>query len=141
MTEPAWLADEYRRSGNLLRADDRSYRFVISAVLTCTRWFFEAVGGFDETFQQYGGEDWEWAHRAWAQGALLAHEPLAVAWHDGPDWADRSPADARRAKNAETLALADRIPVAGSRGRALTPTRPEHVVRLQGPLSPAAAFV
>ena len=45
--------------------------------------------GFDPDFTGYGGEDWEMAHRAWVAGALLAHVPEAVAWHDGADWADR----------------------------------------------------
>ena len=140
---PQWLADGYAASRDLLDADDRSYRFVISAVLACSRWLFDVVGGFGEDDDVYGGEDWEWAHRAWLAGAALAHVSEAVAWHDGPDWAGRSAADPEclAAKNAETLRLASRIAVPGSRPRALRGAFPDVLVRLAAAPSPAAAFV
>ncbi|GAA2555318.1 hypothetical protein GCM10010435_27370 [Winogradskya consettensis] len=143
LPEPQWLRDGYRNTRDLLDADDRAYRYVISAALACSRWFFERVGGFDEQFRAYGGEDWEWAYRAWLGGAILAHAPDAVAWHDGPDWAGRELDDpARRArKDNETLLLADVIGVAGSRGHGLRSANPDIVVRLGAAPSPAAAFV
>ena len=114
LTEPAWLRD----AGSLLDADDRSYRFVISAVLGTTRALFGEIGGFDETFGGYGGEDWELAHRAFTAGAVLAHRERAVAWHDGPDWGLRGddPVSARREKNAETRSLARLLPDPAARG-------------------------
>ncbi|WP_424464311.1 glycosyltransferase family 2 protein [Pseudoclavibacter helvolus] len=143
LPEPAWLIDAYRASRNLLEADDRSYRFVIGAVFSCTRWFFDEMGGFDEDFRGYGGEDWEWAHRAWLAGAVFAHDPEAVAWHDGPDWAGRSADDARRQehKNRETLLLAQKIGVEGSRPHALATAAPDVVAVLRAAPSEAAAFV
>lgn len=143
LPEPQWLRHAYRHSRNLLDADDRSYRYVIGAAFACSRWLFEKVGGFDETFRTYGGEDWEWVYRAWLGGALLAHDPDAVAWHDGPDWAGRDLDDpARRArKDAETLFLTDRIPVAGSRGHGLRSAGADVVIRLGSAPSPAAAYV
>lgn len=109
LDEPGWLVDAYRGSRDLLDADDRSYRHVISAVMCCRRTFFDEIGGFDESFTAYGGEDWELAHRAWLAGTVLAHVPAAVAWHDGPDWAGR-PDDRRRdAKNGEAMSLAPLI--------------------------------
>lgn len=140
LPEPAWLTDEYGRSRNLLDADDRSYRFVIGAVMACSRRMFDEAGGFDESFTSYGGEDWEWAHRLWQAGALLAHVPDAVAWHDGPEWADRDGAGLERA-NAQTLRLVSSIPVAGSAPRGLWTAAPDLVVRLRGTPSPAALFI
>jgi GT2 family glycosyltransferase len=90
LEQPRWLQQAYGWSADLLHADDRSYRHLIGAVTCCTRWFFDQVGGFDESFTSYGGEDWEWAHRAWLAGGVFAHVPGAVAWHDGPDWAGRA---------------------------------------------------
>ncbi|MBC7724714.1 MAG: glycosyltransferase family 2 protein [Burkholderiaceae bacterium] len=121
LPDPAWLREHYVATNNLLQADDRSYRYVIGAVLACSRALFAEVGGFDETFTTYGGEDWEWAYRAWLAGALLAHEPRAVGWHNGPDWSGRSAAgaDRQRAKNLETARLAHLIPAPASRGRGL----------------------
>jgi GT2 family glycosyltransferase len=143
LPEPQWLRDAYRLTHDLLDADDRAYRYVIGAALACSRWFFDRVGGFDEQFRTYGGEDWEWVYRAWLGGALLAHAAEAVAWHDGPDWAGRGLDDpARRArKDAETLLLTDRIPVAGSRGHGLRSAGADVMIRLGTAPSPAAAFV
>ncbi|PPG02303.1 glycosyltransferase [Pseudoclavibacter sp. RFBI5] len=143
LEEPAWLADAYRDSRRLLDADDRSYRFVIGAVFSCTRWFFDQTGGFDEDFLGYGGEDWEWAHRAWLAGAVLAYEPAAVAWHDGPDWAGRTAADADSQvhKNDETLLLSRKIGVDGSRPRALRTAAPDVIAVLAAAPSAGAAFV
>jgi GT2 family glycosyltransferase len=116
LTEPAWLSEAYRRTGNLLQVDRRSYRYLISAVLAMHRMMFDEVGGFDERFVGYGGEDWELAYRSYVAGAVFAHVPGAVAWHDGPDWGER--ADARRvgAKNGETAALSLLLPDPQARG-------------------------
>ena len=143
LPEPQWLRDGYRLSRDLLDADDRAYRYVIGAAFACSRWFFHRTGGFDEQFRAYGGEDWEWAYRAWLGGAVLAHAPDAVAWHDGPDWAGRDLDDPARRdrKDAETLLLTDRIPVAGSRGHGLRHTGADVVVRLGAAPSRAAAYV
>jgi len=141
LPEPAWLIDAYRRSRNLLDADDRSYRHVIGAVTACHRTLFDAAGGFDESFTSYGGEDWEWTYRAWLAGAVLAHVPTAVAWHDGPEWSDRGDAASLTAKNAETLLLTDLIPVPGSRGRGLPSAHADTVVLPPPGVSPAQRFV
>ena len=141
LDEPAWLRRAYADSRDLLDADDRSYRFVIGAVTACSADLFADTGGYDEAFTRYGGEDWEWAYRAWLTGGVLAHVPSAVAWHDGPEWSGRDLADRQRAKNAEALLLADLVPAPGSRGRALR--GPHADVALHGPLTggEAARFI
>ena len=140
LPEPAWLRDAYQRSQNLLLADDRSYRYVISAVVACSRSFFDEVGGFDETFSSYGGEDWEWAHRCWQAGAVLAHVPDAVAWHDGPDWAGRGDSEREAEGNRQSIQLVTKIPVDGSAARGLLPATPDVEVRVPVTTT-AAAFV
>ncbi|MBD8466445.1 glycosyltransferase [Plantibacter sp. CFBP 8798] len=140
LAEPAWLAEEYARSRDLRDVDDRSYRFMIGAVIACSRSLFDEVGGFDESFTSYGGEDWEWAHRMWQAGAVFAHVPNAVAWHDGPEWAERDGSGMQRA-NAQTLRLLSSIPVSGSAPRALWSDAVDLVVRLQGAHTAAARFV
>lgn len=109
--EPAWLRQAWSQTGHLQRADETSWRFIISSVLTCSRSFFGEVGGFDPTLVGYGGEDWEFGFRAWHAGARFVHEPRATATHDEPDWGERDGDPARQAaeKNAETIALARRI--------------------------------
>jgi GT2 family glycosyltransferase len=141
LPEPQWLLDAYARTGNLRHADDRSYRYVIGAVMACSRTLFDDIGGFEESFTSYGGEDWEWAHRAWQGGAVFAHVPDAVAWHDGPEWAGRPGVDRVREGNAQTLTLAAMIPIEGSAGRGLLPATPDLAVHLRGSAGPAATFL
>jgi len=116
LAEPRWLAELV--ADGVRAVDDRSYRTVISAVVACSRGLFTEVGGFEESFTSYGGEDWELAHRMFTAGAVLAHEHRAQAWHDGPDWAGRitDPATAAAQKLAEASALARLIPEPGARG-------------------------
>lgn len=136
LDEPAWLRNAYTRSRNLLDADSRSYRYVIGAMIGCSRAFFAEVGGFDESFTSYGGEDWEWAWRCWHAGAEFAHVPTAVAWHNGPDAGAR--ARDRHATNEETRRLHTRIPVFGARPHALLggPTDVSAVLRGAWAISP-----
>jgi hypothetical protein len=70
---------------------------------------FKEIGGFDESFTSYGGEDWELAFRAYNAGAVLAHEPEAVAWHNGPDWAGRGDPASRRSEKAIETEQLDRL--------------------------------
>ena len=126
LAEPAWLADGYRATRDLLEADGRSFRFVISAVLACRRTLFEDLGGFDERFVGYGGEDWDLAYRAWNAGAVLVHERDAVAWHDGPSWEGRAADPA--AKEAETARLAALVPEPRTRGAPLPHALPDVLV-------------
>ncbi len=143
--EPPWLASLHSGSAELLHLDRHSYRAVISAVLGCPARLFAEVGGFDETFTEYGGEDWELGYRLLNAGAVLAHEPRAVAWHDGADWGARQSGDpeaARTANDRETAALARLIP-------GIRPPRPvsrypvggypvDVVVRIDAPAAVAA---
>ena len=115
LPEPGWLREAYQHSRDLRQVDRRSYRFLISAVLGISRALFEELGGFDERFVGYGGEDWELAHRGYTAGAVFAHVNRAVAWHDGPDWADRP--HTPDAKNVETATLARLLPDPQARGR------------------------
>ncbi len=128
LPEPQWLVDGYAASRDLLDADGRSFRYVISAVLAVRRELFTDLGGFDERFVGYGGEDWDLGYRAWNAGAVLVHERDAVAWHDGPDWAGR-PED-RVAKDAETARLAAVIPEPQTRGVPLAGALPDVLVDL-----------
>lgn len=110
--EPAWLTRAWTDTADLTHIDDTGFRFIISAVLACTRELFEAIGGFDASLIGYGGEDWELAWQARLAGADYRHIPHALAHHLGGDWAHRwgeDTAGKRAEKNAESMALAARI--------------------------------
>ena len=128
LPEPEWLTRGYRESRDLLDADGRSFRFVISALLAVRRSLFDDLGGFDERFVGYGGEDWDLAYRAWHAGAVFVHERDAVGWHDGPDWAGR-PEDRAR-KDLEAGRLAALVPEPGTRGTAPPGHLPDVLVDL-----------
>ena len=115
--EPRWLADAFLRTDHLSRADDTSWRYIISAALACSANFFHHLGGFDASIVGYGGEDWEFGWRAWNAGARFVHEPAAVAVHPEEDFGGRN-AHPEEIKNAETTALAHRIthPIARPNG-------------------------
>lgn len=113
LAEPGWLADGLERTDHLRSGSAQVYQYVISAVLAVRRGAFDDVGGFDERFDSYGGEDWEFASRIWNAGWDLLNVPEAVAFHDGPDIEGR-PTD-HRAKTIESLRVANWIPASRTR--------------------------
>lgn len=129
LPEPGWLLDGYDRTDDLAAADDESYRYVISAVLTVHRRLLERAGGFDERFTGYGGEDWELANRCWLAGGRFRYVRDAVAWHDGPDFAGRE-VDQRAVQNGQALALARLLPSAATRPRGPVWEYPEVLVEV-----------
>jgi GT2 family glycosyltransferase len=140
LPEPQWLLDGYARTADLTEPDPRAYQLVIGAALTLHAELFARLGGFDESFRSYGGEDWELGHRAMVAGADSRWLRDAVVWHDGPDLAGRG-ADLVSMKNAETLALASRIPDRDLRGENLVWTVPDIVVRLRSSGTGAAVVL
>lgn len=139
LPEPAWLRTAYADTADLLHAGATGHRFVISAVLACSRWWYDEIGGFDETFTTYGGEDWELAHRSWTAGGLVAHRADAVAWHDGPDAGGRElDPDGRL---LETTAVADRTSAPGTTWRGLLRGPADFVVTLDPSIDDTAALV
>ncbi|SES45233.1 glycosyltransferase family 2 protein [Actinokineospora terrae] len=125
LTAPTWLDEGYRATADLLHADGRSFRYVISAVLAYRASLHIDLGGFDERFTDYGGEDWDLAYRAWNNGAVLVHEADAVAWHDGPSWEGRG---TEGDLDAQTARLAALIPEPTTRGAPLPAALPDVLV-------------
>lgn len=142
--EPAWLRDAWEATDHLRTHDDASFRYVISAVLSCRRETFERIGGFDARMTGYGGEDWELGWQAVLAGCDLLHVPEARAVHRGADWGGRSQADqetARAQKNAETLRLAPRITHPIARPQGLVHQVPDIAVTWDPGQAPAGAVV
>jgi hypothetical protein len=73
-------ADEWysllEREGIVRTAEHGSY-----ANTSGPRAVFEQLGGFDERFVGWGGEDFEMTVRALAAGVTIRFDPKAIAWH------------------------------------------------------------
>ena len=130
LADPTWLTNGYRRTDDLRAAGDEDFRLVISAVLGVDRTLWDAIGGFDESFVGYGGEDWDLGWRAWLSGGSWRYVPEAVAWHDGAEPGARS--IPLREKNAESIRLAATVPLRSTRGTGLVHELPAVAVRYLG---------
>ena len=113
LPEPQWLARGQEWTDRLRSGTSDTYQYVISAVLTVRRESFESVGGFEERFDSYGGEDWEFAYRCWNDGWDLLHVPEAHAFHDGPDVEGRP--DDHDVKTVESLRIVELVPASSTR--------------------------
>ncbi len=80
---PEWIEYHMTRTRDLTSDDDDLFRAVTGGNLGISRAFFDDVGGYDESFTQWGGEDTEFGYRAFMQGGLLVPARDALCWHQG----------------------------------------------------------
>jgi len=113
-----WLNLSQRDAQDILDGDDlrtvlarggfTSRTPVVSGVFVVTRGLWDAVGGFDEAFVGYGGEDHAF-YRACSLVQAVRHIPGALwhVWHPRPDqagpWVPRNVARMEQYARAETL--------------------------------------
>ena len=105
---PGWIEFHMTRTRDLTSDDDDSFRMVTGGNLGVSRSFFELVGGYDETFTQWGGEDTEFGYRAYVRGGLLVPVREALCWHQGagaaPDQAESASLELQQAKLSQLIA-------------------------------------
>ncbi len=105
---PAWLEAHYRRTDGLRGAHDDLFRVVTSGNLGIGAATFAQVGGFDASFDRWGGEDTELGYRLFTAGGLLVPEPAARCWHQGtghePSVEELRSLDEQRARLAHLIA-------------------------------------
>ncbi len=80
---PEWIERRMEQTDDLASDADDVFRVVTGGNFALSRAFFGTVGGFDETFTQWGAEDIEFGWRAYALGAVLVPERSALCWHQG----------------------------------------------------------
>ena len=68
---------------DLTTGHDDIFRIANTNNLGVRRAFFDAVGGFDESFKRASWEDIEFAYRAYARGGLFVPARAARGWHQG----------------------------------------------------------
>ena len=80
---PEWIERRMSLTDDLASDADDVFRVVTGGNFAVSADFFGAVGGFDESFTQWGSEDIEFGWRAYALGAVLVPERAALCWHQG----------------------------------------------------------
>ena len=126
-----WLERHMARTADLTSGHDDLFRAVTGHNLGISRVFFEEVGGFDESFARYGGEDTEFGYRVQMRGGLLVPARDAFGWHQGR-WAEGR-AGKERDQELQRAKLAHLVADPGFRRAA--PGRsypvPRHVVAIE----------
>ena len=82
-----------RRTDDLTSRADNLFRMFPGGNCGVGREFYESVGGNDESFTRWGGEDTEFAYRAYTRGGLLVPLRDAFAWNQGLDEENRDAKD------------------------------------------------
>ncbi|MDE0705499.1 MAG: galactosyltransferase-related protein, partial [Rhodospirillaceae bacterium] len=138
-TQAPWTERLMVRTDDLTSRDDDVFRALVGANFGIRRAFYEALGGSDGSFTSYGGEDTEFAYRAYTAGGLLVPLRSATVWHLG-SWGEGR-AEKQRELAAQGAKLANLI--AHEAFRASAPGRiyavPSHVVTVAAAGVPAAA--
>ena len=126
-----WLERHMARTADLTSWHDDLFRAVTGHNLGISRAFFEEVGGFDESFARYGGEDTEFGYRVQMRGGLLVPARDAFGWHQGR-WAEGR-AGKERDQELQGAKLAHLIADPGFRRAAPghSYTVPRHVVAIE----------
>ena len=138
--DPPWFERHLARTADLTADRDDLFRAVTGHNFGIGRAFFEAIGGFDESFVRYGGEDTEFGWRAQVRGGLLVPVRDAFGWHQGR-WSEGRAAK-ERSQDLQAGKLADLIADPGFRPGHRVPgggglAVPRHVVSLDGRGVPA----
>ena len=132
LIEHQWFESHLRRTGDLTSEADDLFLLAGGANLGIRREFYELVGGFDESFTQWGEEDTEFGYRAYTRGGLLVPVRETFAWHQGA-W-DEGRAEKERSLKLQRAKTAHLIAHpryrTGTAGR--TFTVPQYVVTLRG---------
>jgi glycosyltransferase involved in cell wall biosynthesis len=105
---PEWIEFHMSRTRDLTTGDDDLFRIVTGGNLGIRADTLAAIGGYDESFTQWGAEDTEFGYRAFTFGAQLIPERRALCWHQGlgnvPDSGEAASLDEQRAKIAHLIA-------------------------------------
>ena len=135
--DPPWAERHMARTGELTARRDDLFRAVTGNNFGIAKAFYNEVGGCDESFSRYGGEDTEFGYRVQVRGGLLVPVRGALGWHQGRWEEDRArkerDQDLQGAKLAHLIADPGFRPVSPGRIFAV----PRHAVSLAAGDAPA----
>jgi len=110
---PEYVEFHMERTADLSSDADDLFRLVTGGNLGIRKETFAAVGGYDGTFDQWGGEDTEFGYRLFTYGCPFVPERLALCWHQGmPGYLDEVK---QRSLHEQRARLAHLIPHPGFR--------------------------
>lgn len=85
---PAHQTEDWRevlyRTTSRLKQEKWPFRAVVGSNLAFHKHIIEEIGGFDEEFQSWGGEDGEFGYRAFNAGYFFIPVKEALAYHQEP---------------------------------------------------------
>ncbi|MGI9528708.1 MAG: glycosyltransferase [Acidimicrobiia bacterium] len=106
--EPTWISDYVEATESLIERPGGHWRIMSGGNLGVSKRLYEEVGGSDESFNQWGGEDNELGFRLVQAGALVIPEPMAACWHQGeghvPDADELKSLEMQRARLRQMIA-------------------------------------
>jgi GT2 family glycosyltransferase len=106
-SRPLWLERHMVRMADLTGDDDDLFRAVTGGNLGVRAQRFWTVGGFDESFTQWGSEDTDLGHRLFLAGAVLVPDGTAACWHQsdsrGLEPHERASLEQQRARLSQTV--------------------------------------
>lgn len=139
---PSYIEGHMRRTGDLRSRHSDLFRVVAGGNLSVRRSTFLRVGGFDESFDRWGGEDTELGYRLFTDGGPLVPDRNALCWHQGL-WEDGPDANETRSLHVQRARLAQLIADPGFRSTA--PGRahvvPRCVIRIEVDDTPSEQVV
>ena len=109
--EPQFILDYWADHEDGRKNPSRIWRVTSGGNLSIATDLFWTVGGFDERFSEWGGEDNDFGFRVYQRGAMVVPVRAATAWHVGWGAYDSEAADDLARRTREVLAV--RIPDPG----------------------------
>ncbi len=104
VVHPEWIARHWERTNDLTSHHHDRWRAMSGGNLSVSKELWEAVGGADESFRQWGGEDNETAWRLLNAGARPIAERDAYCFHQG-EGHEPSETELRSAREQEARLL------------------------------------
>ncbi|HGN8816572.1 TPA: glycosyltransferase [Citrobacter freundii] len=78
-----WRLEHFKKSDNL-RLCDSPFRYFAAGNIAFAKKWIKKTGGFDENFENWGGEDVEFGYRLYREGCFFKSVIPAMAYHQEP---------------------------------------------------------
>ncbi|NDY96306.1 glycosyltransferase family 2 protein [Wenzhouxiangella limi] len=104
-----WRLEAFKHTEQL-RLCTHPFRYFSGGNVAFSRQWVELVGGFDEDFSAWGGEDNEYGYRLFRQGCFFRSLPEGLAYHQEPPGGENE-IDRKQGKVITIPMVKDRVPI------------------------------